>query len=63
MEQLYSVDRAAEVLGGISVWTVRAWLTSGKLQRTKVGRRTMIRQSELEAFLQRQDQPGVRTTR
>ncbi len=47
MENLLSVEEAAKRLGGISKWTVHAWLSQGKLQRTKVGSRTMIRESEL----------------
>ena len=47
MENLYSVEEAARLLGGISKWTVHAWLAKGRLQRTKVGSRTMIRESEL----------------
>jgi excisionase family DNA binding protein len=46
-DQLLSIPEAARELGGISVWTVRAWLTQGRLRRTKVGRRTLIRSSEL----------------
>lgn len=49
--KLYSVGDAAALLGGISKWTVHAWLAQGKLHRTKVGSRTMIRGSDLEAFL------------
>ena len=47
MEQLYSVEAAAEKLGRISKWTIYSYLSSGKLKRTKVGGRTMIRESEL----------------
>jgi excisionase family DNA binding protein len=47
MDILLSVEQAAKRLGGISKWTVHAWLSQGKLQRTKVGGRTMIRESEL----------------
>lgn len=47
MERLFSVKEAAERLGGVSKWTIAAWLSKGKLQRTKVGGRTMIRESEL----------------
>jgi len=47
MENLLSVEEAAKRLGGISKWAVHAWLSQGKLRRTKVGRRTMIRESEL----------------
>jgi len=46
-EKLYSVPDAAKFLGGISKWTVHAWLSQGRLQRVKVGSRTMIRESEL----------------
>ncbi len=49
--ELYSVEDAAAFLGGISKWTVHAWLSQGRLQRVKVGSRTMIRKSELEAFI------------
>jgi len=52
MERLFSVEEAAETLGGISKWTVHAWLSQGKLQRTKVGGRTMIRESELAKVIQ-----------
>jgi excisionase family DNA binding protein len=37
MENLLSVEEAARRLGGISKWTVHAWLAKGKLRRTKVG--------------------------
>jgi excisionase family DNA binding protein len=47
METLLSVEEAARRLGGISKWTIHAWLSQGRLQRTKVGARTMIRESEL----------------
>jgi len=49
--KLYSVQEAAKFLGGISPWTVHAWLAKGKLRRTKVGSRTMIRECDLQAFL------------
>lgn len=52
MEKLLSVPQAAALLGGISKWTVHAWLSQGKLQRTKVGGRTMIRESELQRVIQ-----------
>jgi len=52
MESLYSVEEAARLLGGISKWTVHAWLSQGKLRRTKVGGRTMIRESELQKVIE-----------
>jgi len=47
MEALVSVSEAGKRLGGISKWTIYSWLSQGKLQRTKVGGRTMVRESEL----------------
>ena len=52
MDNLLSIEEAARRLGGISKWTLYAWLSKGKLQRTKVGGRTMIRESELEKVIQ-----------
>jgi len=50
-DKLFSVEDAAAFLGGVSKWTVHAWLAKGKLRRTKVGSRTMIRESDLQAFI------------
>ena len=47
MDGLLSIQEAAKCLGGISKWTVHAWLSQGRLRRTKVGGRTMVRESEL----------------
>lgn len=52
MENLLSVPEAARRLGGISKWTIHAWLSQGRLQRTKVGGRTMIRESELAKVIE-----------
>jgi excisionase family DNA binding protein len=52
LEQLFSVEEAARRLGGISKWTIHAWLSQGKLLRSKVGGRTMIRESELAKVIQ-----------
>jgi excisionase family DNA binding protein len=51
MDELLSVDAAARRLGGISKYTIHAWLSKGKLQRTKIGRRTMIKESEISRFI------------
>lgn len=51
LENLLSVAEAARRLGGISKWTVHAWLSQGRMQRTKVGGRTMIRESELQRVI------------
>lgn len=51
MDNLLSVKESARRLGGISPWTIYAWLSQGRLQRTKVGSRTMIRESELQKVI------------
>jgi excisionase family DNA binding protein len=58
-DPLYSVPEACRLLGGISKWTLFAWLTKGRLQRTKVGGRTMIRRSELQRMIQDGSQKEV----
>jgi excisionase family DNA binding protein len=52
LDVLMSVEQAAIRLGGVSKWTIYAWLSQGKLRRTKVGGRTMIRESELSKVIQ-----------
>jgi excisionase family DNA binding protein len=52
LETLLSVEEAARRLGGISKWTLHAWLSQGRLQRTKVGGRTMIKESELAKVIE-----------
>jgi excisionase family DNA binding protein len=56
-DALLSVEEAARRLGGISKWTVHQWLSQGKLRRTKVGRRTMIRESELARVIREEENP------
>jgi hypothetical protein len=51
MDELLSVSEFARRAGGLSPFTIHAWLSSGKLRRVKVGRRTMIRASELERLI------------
>jgi excisionase family DNA binding protein len=51
-DSLVSVEEAAKRLGGISKWTIHAWLSQGRLNRTKVGGRTMIRESELQKVIE-----------
>lgn len=50
-DRLHSIESASEFLGGVAEATLRVWLWRGRLTRVKVGRRTMIRQSELEALI------------
>ena len=52
MDALLSVKEAARQLGGLSTYTIHAWLSARKLRRTKVGSRTMIRESELQRVIE-----------
>jgi excisionase family DNA binding protein len=52
LEELFSVTEAARRAGGLSKWTVYAWCSQGRLQRTKVGGRTMIKASDLAKFIE-----------
>jgi hypothetical protein len=52
-ERLHSVESAAAFLGGISPSTIRDWLWRKRLTRIKVGRRTMVRESELLALIRK----------
>jgi excisionase family DNA binding protein len=53
LEMLYSVEEAAKKLGGVSKFTIYAWLSRGMLERTKVGGRTMVRESSLLDLVER----------
>jgi hypothetical protein len=58
-DRLHSVASAAEFLGNISPSTVRAWLTAGRLTRIKIGRRTMVYESELRSLIKESVRPTV----
>lgn len=47
---LNSIERTADRLD-ISVWTVRAWITQGKLDSIKLGSRRMIPEEAIEKLL------------
>jgi excisionase family DNA binding protein len=54
MEKLYPVRGSGVTAGavlGVADCTVEHWLSNGKLTRTKIGRRTMIKESELLRFI------------
>ncbi len=55
---LLTTKEAAELLR-VSHWTVSAWLSQGKLPRTKAGGRTLIAKADLEAFLRRSKETGA----
>ena len=49
-EKLYLVNEAAALVR-VSPWTIWAKLKNGELLRTKVGGRTVIRESELQKLI------------
>jgi len=57
--KLHSVESAAQFLGGISPSTIRAWLSSGKLRRVKVGRRTFVYESDLAALIEPENREEI----
>jgi excisionase family DNA binding protein len=52
-QALLSVEQAAQRLGGVSRWSIYAWLSQGRLRKTKVGSRVMIAENDLQAFVAR----------
>lgn len=59
LEPLYSVEEAARRLGGVSRFTIYAWMSRGVLERTRVGGRVMVRESSLLKLLERGNQEGT----
>ena len=49
-DRLVSVKDAAAILA-ISPWTVRAWVTQGKISSAKLGARRLIPESEINRLL------------
>lgn len=62
-DKLHSVESAAEFLGGISPSTIRAMFTQGRLHRIKIGRRTMVRESELLTLIHDEEPEDKRNER
>jgi excisionase family DNA binding protein len=50
--QLFSVDEAARVLGGISPWTLRKHIAAGNVKVTRIGRRVLLTAEEVERIRQ-----------
>jgi excisionase family DNA binding protein len=59
MDFLYSLDNAAEALGGISVWTLRKHIAQGHIRVTRIGRRILLGADELER-IRREGLPSLR---
>jgi excisionase family DNA binding protein len=50
MRALKSIEEAAGLLG-ISKWTVRSYVRTGKLKPVRLGRRVLMEETELERFV------------
>jgi excisionase family DNA binding protein len=50
MDKLLSIEVTAELLS-VSPWTVRAWITQGKLGSAKLGSRRLVPKSEVERLI------------
>ena len=49
-DRLVSIKEAAAILA-ISPWTVRAWITQGKITSAKLGARRLVPESEVNRLL------------
>jgi excisionase family DNA binding protein len=51
VDRLLSIPATAEMLGGLSPWTVRKWLAEGKIYGVKLGSRRVIPLSEIKRLI------------
>ena len=58
--QLFSVEEAGRVLGGISPWTLRKHIAIGNVKVTRIGRRVFLDAEELER-VRREGLPSLAT--
>jgi excisionase family DNA binding protein len=58
LDKLLSIDKAAEILS-VSPWTIRSWITHGKLGSAKLGSRRLVPQSELERLILKSSVPAL----
>lgn len=61
-DPLYDAEGSARYLGGVSKYAIYAWSSRGLLKKTKVGTRTMFRESSLEDFVRRSNQAETEIT-
>jgi excisionase family DNA binding protein len=61
MERLvFDVKEAARVLS-ISPWTIRRYITDGKLKPVRIGRRVLIEPAELQRLVEAGRKPRVQS--
>jgi excisionase family DNA binding protein len=51
MDELVGYDEAARILGGVSLVTIWRLAKAGRIERVKIGSRTMFRRSDLDALI------------
>jgi excisionase family DNA binding protein len=58
MDKLLSIEKAADVLS-VSPWTIRAWITQGKLGSVKLGSRRLVPEAEIQRIITRASVPAL----
>ncbi len=52
IDGLLSLDRVAEILGGVSLRNLKGRIASGELPSVKLGARRMVRQRDLREYIE-----------
>ncbi len=58
--RLFSLDQAAEQLGGVSPWTLRRHVDEGRIRTTRLGRLVRIPSEEIER-IRKEGLPSLKT--
>jgi len=59
VQPLLSVPEAAKILG-VSIWTLRQWLSQRRIAMIKVGRLTKLTMGDIFEFIERNHKEAVR---
>jgi excisionase family DNA binding protein len=59
---LVSIERAAQLLGDLSPWTVRRWIFEGRIKSNKIGRRRVVPMAEVERLIEETADRGPKRT-
>ena len=59
VQPLLSVPEAAKILG-VSIWTLRQWLSQRRITMIKVGRLTKLAMTDIVEFIERNRKEAVR---